>query len=192
MPEHIPGFVVILGSPNNAAGNLSEMGKGRVRLGFETYQELQEQGFRLLLTGGYGEHFNTTDHPNAYYAQRILLAMGVSPEHIVEFAESRNTVDDALQTRPIVDTYRADRLIVISSDFHLERVRFVFERVFPDKVVEFRGAPYLDTRPPEERERLLAHEARELQSLRERGESIVGGALNVDSWQRPDSSSKHS
>ncbi len=30
--------------------------------------------------------------------------------------------------------------------------------------------------------KMLAHEVRELQSLRERGESIVGGALNVDSW----------
>jgi len=101
-------------------------------------------------------------------------------------------VDDALKARPIVDTYHADRLSVVSSDFHLDRVRFVFERVFPDKVVEFREADYLDTRSPEERERLLAHEARELQSLRERGESIVGGALKVDSWQRPGSLSKHS
>ena len=81
---------------------------------------------------------------------------------------------------------------MVSSDFHLDRVRFVFERVFPDKVVEFIGASYLDTRSSEERERLLAHETRELQSLRERGESIVGGALNVNSWQRPGSSSKHS
>ena len=47
-------------------------------------------------------------------------------------------MDDALKARPIVDTYHADRQSVVSSDFHLDRVRFVFERVFPDKVVEFR------------------------------------------------------
>ncbi len=142
------------------------------------------QGYRLLLTGGYGEHFNTTSQPNAYYAQRLLLDMGVAAEHILELAESRNTVDDALKSRPIVDKYGGDHLIIVSSDFHLGRVQFVFERVFPDKRVEFLGAPYLESRAPAERERLVAHEARELKSLQERGESIVGGALRLDSWKR--------
>lgn len=185
MTEQIHGFVVILGSPNDSAGNLSEMGQGRVSLGFETYRNLVGQGYRLLLTGGYGEHFNTTQQPNASYAQRLLLDLGVPAEHIVEFAESCNTVDDALKSRSIVDKYGAEYLLVVSSDFHLGRVQFVFEQVFPDKRVEFLGAPYLESRTPEERERLLAHEARELKSLRERGESIVGGALRPDSWRRP-------
>jgi hypothetical protein len=185
MTQHIPGLVVILGSPNDAAGNLSEMGKGRVRLGFETYRTLEPDGYRLLLTGGYGEHFNTTTQPHAYYAQELLHTMGVPAAHIVEFAESRNTVDDALKSRPIVEKYGAERLVVVSSDFHIARVRCVFERVFPDKQLEFLGADYLEACTAEERERLLAHEARELTSLRERGESIVGGALRVDSWKRP-------
>lgn len=185
MIEQIHGFVVVLGSPNDAVGNLSEMGRGRVRLGFETYRKLAAQGYRLLLTGGRGAHFNTTQQPNAYYAQRLLLDMGVPAEHIVEFAESLNTVDDALKSRPIVDKYGGQHLIIVSSDFHLERVKFVFERVFPDKRVEFLGAPYLEFRAVEERERLVAHEARELKSLQERGESIVGGALRLDSWKRP-------
>lgn len=103
----------------------------------------------------------------------------------VEFAESRNTVDDALQARPIVEKYAVDKLIVVSSDFHLNRVRFVFESVFSDKALEFLGAPYLETRSPEERERLLAHETRELASLHERGESIVGGVLKLDSCKKP-------
>lgn len=185
MTEQIHGFVVILGSPNDLAGNLSEMGQGRVSLGFETYHKLVAQGYRLLLTGGYGEHFNTTQQPNASYAEKLLLDRGVPAEHIVEFAESRNTVDDALKSRPIVDKYGAERLVVVSSDFHLGRVQFVFEQVFPDKQVEFLGAPYLESRTPEERERLLAHEDRELTSLWEHGESIVGGALRPDSWRRP-------
>lgn len=185
MSNNPSGLIVVLGSPNDERGNLSEMGQGRIRLGYETYMKLRDEGYRFLLTGGFGEHFNMTDKPNAFYAREILLKCHVPEEHILEFAESRNTVDDALQARPIVDKYGVDKLIVISSDFHTERVRFVFERVFPDKSLEFHGAPYLETRSPEERERLLAHEARELASLRERGASIVGGALRLDSWRRP-------
>lgn len=180
MTKELPGFVIILGSPNDSAGNISEMGQGRVGLGFETYRKLAAQGYRLLLTGGYGEHFNTTPQPNAYYAQKLLLDLGVPAEHIVEFAESRNTVDDALKSRPIIDKYGAAHLVVISSDFHIGRVKFIFEQVFPDKRLEFLGAPYLESRSPEERERLLAHEARELTSLQERGESIKGGAVRLE------------
>ena len=184
MSARIPGFVVILGSPNDKRGNLSEMGRGRVALGRETYQQLASNGYRILLTGGFGEHFNLTDKPNAFYAREILVNDGVPADHIVEFAESRNTVDDALKARPIVAKYGAESLIVISSDFHLERVSFIFKQVFPDRKLEFRGAPYLFTRTNDERRVLEQHEARELASLRERGESIVGGALKLDAWRK--------
>jgi uncharacterized SAM-binding protein YcdF (DUF218 family) len=86
--------------------------------------------------------------------------------------------------RPIVERYGATHLVVISSDFHLARVQFIFARVFPDRELVFRGAPYLHTRPLEERVKLEQHEARELTSLRERGESIVGGVLSINSWRR--------
>lgn len=183
MTHAISGLVVILGSPNDVHGNLSEMGRGRVALGHSRYLELCDQSFKILLTGGFGEHFNVTDKPNAHYAREILLACGVPREDIVEFAESRNTVDDALQARPIVDHYGVNRLVVVSSDFHMERVKFVFSKVFPDKQLEFSGATFLETRSPEEQKRLLDHESRELTSLRERGESIVGGSLKLDSWK---------
>jgi uncharacterized SAM-binding protein YcdF (DUF218 family) len=112
-------------------------------------------------------------------------AGGDPADHIVEFAESRNTVDDALTARPIVDRYNVPRLIVVSSDFHLARASFIFSEVFPDKKLQFLGAPYLATRPPEEREKLAAHERRELDSLRARRTSIVGGALSLDAWRTP-------
>lgn len=183
MQNKIEGVIIILGSPNDSEGNLSQMGRGRVQLGYETYIKLRDDTYRILLTGGFGEHFNTTDKPNAYYAKKILLEKGIPEDHIVEFAESRNTVDDALQARPIVEKYGVEELIVISSDFHLGRVTFVFNAVFPDRNVQYLGAPYLETRSPEEQEKLLAHEARELGSLRERGESIVGGNIKIDSWK---------
>jgi vancomycin permeability regulator SanA len=174
-------LIAILGSPNDENGKLSEMGERRIRLGYEIHMSLRNEGSRLLLTGGYGHHFNTTIRPHAFYAKERLLLLGVPQDEIVEFALSRNTVDDALQARPIVERYAPKRLIVVSSDFHMERVRFVFEHVFPGRELQFFGAPYLEACVHEERERLLAHESRELTSLRDRGESIVGGVLRVDS-----------
>jgi hypothetical protein len=183
IPGSIPGLVVILGSPNDADGVLSAMGQGRVELGRQTYLARRDQGWRLLLTGGFGAHFNTTDKPHAFHARALLLAAGVPADHIVEFAESRNTVDDALTARPIVDRYGVPRLIVVSSDFHLARASYVFSEIFPDKSLQFLGAPYLATCPPQERERLVAHERRELDNLRAHRTSIVGGSLSLDAWR---------
>ena len=180
----IPGLVVILGSPNDENGNLSAMGKGRVELGYKKYLELKAAGWKILLTGGFGAHFNTTKNPNAYYAQQMLLQLGVSATDILDFALSKNTVDDALQSREIIEKFNYSSLVVVSSDFHIPRVEFVFKAVFPDCSLTFAAAPYLEFQSLEERDRLLAHESKELESLKERGESIVGGALNINSWRK--------
>jgi uncharacterized SAM-binding protein YcdF (DUF218 family) len=190
IPGSIPGFVVILGSPNDGAGNLSEMGQGRVELGRQTYLGRRDQGWRLLLTGGHGAHFNTTAWPHAHHARAVLLAAGVPADHIVEYAESRNTVDDALCARPIVEKYGVPRLIVVTSDFHLARAAYVFSEVFPDRQLQLLGAPYLATRSPAEQEQLRAHEQRELDNLRANRTSIVGGALSLDAWRRGSDAAK--
>ena len=185
MSETIAGLVVVLGSPNDSSGRLTPMGLGRVELGRQTYLSLRQADgdWRLLLTGGFNDHFNTTDKPHAFYARALLLEAGVPADHIVEFAVSRNTVDDALAARPIVEKHGVSRLVVVSSDFHLDRVTFVFTEVFPDRALRFLGAPHLASCTPEERDQLLAHERRELESLRTRRTSIVGGALSLDAWK---------
>jgi uncharacterized SAM-binding protein YcdF (DUF218 family) len=180
----LPGLVVVLGSPNDDTGRICEMGQGRIALGLALYRERKAEGWKLLLTGGFGAHFNTTPLPHAHYARALMLESGVPPDDVVELAESRNTVDDALAARPIVERHGVPQLLVVSSDFHLARVEFIFRRVFPDRALAFAGAPYLASRPPEEQARLEAHEARELANLRARGESIVGGALHLDAWRK--------
>lgn len=162
----VPGLIVILGSPNDSAGNLTPMGQGRVQLGYQLYCQLGDQGYRLLLTGGYGDHFNTTAQPHAYYAQQWLRRLGVPEQAFVEFAESRHTLDDAVQAAPIVARYGVKQLLVVTSDFHLPRVRVAFAHIFPDQTLEFYGAPYLATCSPAEQARLLAHEAQALANLR--------------------------
>lgn len=164
--QNIPGLVVILGSPNDSEGNLSEMGRGRVATGHVEYLARRDAGWKILLTGGYGHHFNTTDKPNAFYAKQILLEQGVPESEIVEFAESKDTVDDALQARRIIQKYKVPALVVVSSDFHLDRVKYIFREIFPHLELSFSGAEYLPGRPREEAENLRSHENKELESLR--------------------------
>ena len=164
--NQLEGLIVILGSPNDAAGQLAEMGQRRVAKGYAEYQLRRGAPWKILLTGGFGAHFNTTAKPNAYYAQQLLLAWGVPAADIVEFAESGHTLEDATLARPIVQRYGVEQLVIVTSDFHMPRVRFIFAHIFPACQLTFVEAEYLHLCSVEEQQRLIAHEAQALQRLR--------------------------
>ena len=162
----VAGLIVILGAPNGDDGQLSLMAQGRVVLGYRLYRERQAAGWRFLLTGGFGEHFNRTALPHAYYLQQWLLVQGVPADDIVEFVLSRHTGEDARLALPIVERQGVRQLLLVTSDFHLARVEFIFRAVFSGYELELVGAPYLPTCFPAEQARLVAHEARRLAELR--------------------------
>ncbi|MEZ4706532.1 MAG: YdcF family protein [Caldilineaceae bacterium] len=156
------GLIVILGAPNDDAGQLSQMALGRVALGYAQHQARQ---WPLLLTGGFGDHFNRTALPHAHYLQQWLLAHGVPTDAILPFVLSRHTGEDARLARPVVEAYGARRLLVVTSDFHVERAAWHFRAVFPDYDVKVVGALYLPSCTPAEQARLAAHETRRLAEL---------------------------
>ncbi|HET9914514.1 MAG TPA: YdcF family protein, partial [Anaerolineales bacterium] len=121
---------MILGSPNSADGKLYSVARGRCELALGEYAK--HPGWRILLTGGYGAHFNTTGRPHAAYLRDYLVERGVPAEAIVEFAESATTLEDASLSKPIVLKYGAPQILVVTSDYHIDRARYVFEREFAD------------------------------------------------------------
>jgi uncharacterized SAM-binding protein YcdF (DUF218 family) len=159
------GIIIILGSPNDDQGNLSEMALRRLAQGFVEFR--RHKGYKILCTGGFGEHFNRTDKPHALYAVRHLILEGVPESDILEIAESRNSVEDALLSEPIIAKHGVRSLIVVSSDFHMKRVKHIFKQVFKGYDLTFSGAK---TSFPRVKYRALRdHEKRELRSLRKKG-----------------------
>jgi uncharacterized SAM-binding protein YcdF (DUF218 family) len=159
------GIILILGSPNDEQGNLSEVAIGRLEQGLAEYRS--RKGYKFLCTGGFGKHFNTTDRPHAEYAVRHLLQEGVPEKDILEIAKSRNTVEDALLSKPIVEKSGVRSLIVVSSDFHMQRVEHIFTQVFDAYDLTFSGAK---TEFSTDRLRALRkHEKKELERLRKKG-----------------------
>ncbi len=158
------GIIIILGAPNDHQGKLSSIALERCNHALTIYHA--QPGYRFLLTGGYGEHFNITNRPHAYYLQQYLIAQGVPEQDILGFAESSNSLEDAVFSKPIVERHNADEIIVVSSDFHLKRVAFIFGRVFPKHQFSFSGSrTHL---PQAEMEDLQQHEQRALERLKER------------------------
>jgi hypothetical protein len=135
----LQGLIVVLGSPNAEDGELYSVARQRCEQALAEYarrralaKSAQRHRWKFLLTGGYGEHFNTTDKPHAAYLMRYLVERGVPHDAFVEFAESGNTLEDASLAKPIVQRYEVFEIVVVTSDFHLDRARVIFEREFSD------------------------------------------------------------
>ncbi len=125
-----PGIIIILGSPNSKEGELFSVAKERCEKGLQEY--LNHPTWEIVLTGGFGEHFNVSEKPHAYYLNRYLIEQGVAPGVIVDSVLSTNTLEDASLTKPIIVKYNVGDILVVTSDFHYDRARYIFEREYSD------------------------------------------------------------
>ncbi len=123
-------LIIVLGSPNTEKGELLESALERCRTAFDQFSLHPDSCF--LLTGGFGAHFNITSLPHAYYVKKYLIELGIPENRFTEFAESQNTIEDAELSRPIAEKYGAEKLIIITSEFHHKRAEFLFRKVFTD------------------------------------------------------------
>lgn len=122
------GIIILLGAPNDAAGNLSSIAVERCERALLEYRT--GPGYRVLPTGGFGEHFNRTAQPHAYYTRRYLLEHGVPDRDILEPVYSRFTEEDARLSKPVVVSCGVRQVKVVTSDFHVARARLIFENEF--------------------------------------------------------------
>ncbi len=114
-------------------------------------------------TGGFGAHFNRSPEPHAHLTRRWLLAHGVPERDVLEPVLSRFTLEDASLSQPVVEHYGVRHLKVVTSDFHLERAKRLFERVFSCYTLTFSGSRTRLSR--RELGRLLEHEREALARL---------------------------
>lgn len=161
------GCILILGAPNDNKGNLSLIAKTRLRQGVK---ELSlNPGFKILLTGGFGKHFNETNNPHWSYARAFLIKeLSVAPDSFLsEAIESANSVEDIEKAKPLFQKYNFEKIIVVTSEFHVERVKYIAEKAlgFSEKILL-----YSSVEDKELDENLLKglreHEEKALQYLR--------------------------
>ena len=156
--------LVVLGSPNSPEGQLSEIAKSRL----DCVADLYDENKRILCTGGWGAHFNIAPQAHAIYAKEYLLKKGI-PEHgFLEVALSSNTVEDAVKSKEILSRLEHPRISVITSDFHLERVRLIFSEILKGFETQFIGVKS-DFLSSEILHTLTAHEQAAIQSISRNG-----------------------
>jgi len=169
--------IVVLGSPNDSDGNLSTIALERCQQALIEYA--QNPGAKILPTGGWGEHFNTTDKPHGHYLRQYLMAHGVPEEQILECAESANTIQDAQLSKSIIERHDITDLIIVTSDFHVPRAQFLFQREFQQVRLSFSASR--TKLPEDDLKRLTQHEERALAHLRQNNQVQPVGGMDASS-----------
>jgi vancomycin permeability regulator SanA len=154
---------VILGSPNSDKGELGNIAKSRLDYCLSIYTK----GKYVLCTGGWGAHFNATATAHAVYARNYLTQNGISEDAFLKDALSNNSVDDAVKVKESICELSCTHLTVITSDFHKERILFIFNQILKDYDCSFIGVKSdLDQH---ELDKLNKHEQQAIASILKNG-----------------------
>lgn len=155
--------LIVLGSPNSPTGELNDIAKSRLNYCAELYQE----GNLILCTGGWGAHFNISPHSHATFAKQYLLEKGILERDFLDFALSSHTVDDAVKIKSIISNAGKIRLTIITSDYHLNRVKYIFNEILENYTMDFFGVA--SGLSQEEYNALVSHEENALKSIIQNG-----------------------
>ena len=155
--------LIILGSPNSPSGKLSDISISRLNDCVNRYQK----GNLILCTGGWGEHFNISKNSHATFAKQYLIEKGILEEDFLDFALSGNTVDDAVKIKPIISTLEKSKLTIITSDYHLNRVKIIFNKILENYTMDFIGVE--SNLGQKEYNTLMQHEKNAINSIIQNG-----------------------
>jgi uncharacterized SAM-binding protein YcdF (DUF218 family) len=156
-------ILLVLGAPNSPEGLLSPMAISRLDTCFSIWQREKSN---ILLTGGFGSHFNTSGKPHAWYARQYLIGRGVPAHQILYSVESSNTVEDAVLSKPLIMNLQPSLVTIITSDYHLQRAGFIFCDIYENITpLRFIAAPSYNL-SLEELRALMQHEAAALEKFK--------------------------
>ena len=116
-----------------------------------------------MCTGGFGDHFNTTDKPHHYYSMKYLVEKGIPEAAFLDAPLSSNTIEDFQLIKDLVITENPDVLTVITSDFHMKRAQILCNRIINYAKVIFIPAP--SSLSKEELVPLIEHETSAIKRL---------------------------
>jgi uncharacterized SAM-binding protein YcdF (DUF218 family) len=150
--------IIVLGSPNDDNGNLLPIAISRCEKALLEYNRIDE--CKILCTGGFGQHFNVTTLPHGEYVQNYLIDKGVPHSSFLEIALSSFTLEDATLAEPILVNHGITHIVLVTSEFHMERAKLVFNHVLPNFSFDYAEAETLVS-------------AVELQRLREHEEKAI-------------------
>lgn len=169
-------LIFVLGAPNDQNGELSEIARKRVETAVDVFRRsaARNRSSKIVLTGGFGEHFNTTATPHWVYARDYMGELGVPADAIDEAGlESANSVEDAVMILDYLEDHSAVDVFVVTSEIHVERCALIFACMGPNREFQFVGAPNAQDGIQE----AVRHEKAAIERLKRQGGVIFSDRL---------------
>ncbi len=156
-------LIIILGHSNDLEGKLSNIAIFRLDRGIQVLKDHPDSS--IILTGGFGDHFNKTSQPHAFYSKQYLLSKNIPESKIIEpLILSGNTLEDASKSRELINALNPELIYLVTSEFHVPRAEFIFKQNFPTRTIQTISA--VSPVSTEELSHLSEHETKQLTKLR--------------------------
>ncbi|MFH1425475.1 MAG: YdcF family protein [archaeon] len=119
--------IIILGHDSDK-GKLSDLAKSRVDKGLDVYGKTKA---KILMSGGYSlQHKKDPGYREAELMKEYAVGKGVPEKDILIEIESRDTNGNAYFTKQIAKSKKWKDIVVVSSDFHMFKVKYFFNFVY--------------------------------------------------------------
>ncbi|RUT97605.1 YdcF family protein [Mesorhizobium sp. USDA-HM6] len=134
LPEKVDG-IVVLGGGFEGAINLArggyELNSGGDRMVETAILARRFPQAKVVVSGGNGELF-LDGEGDADTAPRLLGALGVTPDRLILENKSRNTYENAVFSRQLVEPKPGEIWLLVTSAFHMPRAKALFDKAgFP-------------------------------------------------------------
>lgn len=160
--------IIVLGGGRDNEGNLTNLSKQRLDAGCDAYNEGLSR--KIFALGG----FMSTYSPNAIQFAKTgaelrseyMIKRGVAPEDIIKVEGGRDTIGESFVSRDTAKKLGLKRLLLVTSDKHMERALYVFKRIFgPEYSIDSKEVPCGDMLNAEEEKEYLEVTRKLLESL---------------------------
>lgn len=131
-------YIVVLGGGINPDGSLPKHQFSRLDKSIELLRK--NPGAQIITCGKYSFLYgkNQPAMTEAQAMENYLIGEGIDPVNIVREEDSKDTIGNAYYLRKyILKNTEFEKLIIITSEFHLERVKFIFGKFFEPELTEF-------------------------------------------------------
>ena len=120
---------IVLGSPAKEDGSLSRMQKSRMDRAIQLYQ--QHNVFCIIITGGAVVNTYCEADIMADYA----IKQGIPASVILCEQQAQNTYDNLRFSKILCNQHHFERIVVVTSCFHIRRAAFFTKKFFTDFVM---------------------------------------------------------
>ena len=170
-------LIIVLGHENNEKGKLSSTAENRAITASKiAKEELRE--YKIIPTGGFGDYFNESSTPHGKILANRIEKEGINKENILSHTNTSGTKQDAyLSLKRIKEIGEAEKVYIVTSKFHMDRVKLIFSRVLQEYDLIFRESPNPSFESEVIKEK-IEHEKKRIKEFKKNWVNVAGFDLD--------------